>query len=214
MRVSVRSVPDFMIRAASNGVSVNDTSSDTSVAAAIVKPNSLKNPPIWPLTSPVGANTTTSTSVIAIAARPISARPISAASNGASPRARCRKMFSSTTMESSTRMPMVSVSPSMLRKLRLNPISSINTKVVSSVVGMDNSTMPAARALWRNSSRMMLVRMIAKTSSSWIPSSDSRTNGVVSCTTTISLVAGSTSRIPGIASRTASVTSVRFEPLC
>ena len=56
--------------------------SEHSVAAAIVKPNSLKKAPTWPLTRPVGAKITTSTSVMVSAARPISARPLIAAARG------------------------------------------------------------------------------------------------------------------------------------
>ncbi len=67
------------------GVRVKDTTSDIMVVAATVKPNSLKNEPMVPLTSPTGAKITTSTRVIASAARPISARPLIAAWGGAAP---------------------------------------------------------------------------------------------------------------------------------
>ena len=63
-------------------MSANETSSENSVAAAIVIPNSLKSRPMLPDMKLTGRNTITSTRVIEMAARPISLRPISAAARG------------------------------------------------------------------------------------------------------------------------------------
>ena len=98
----------------SSGVTVKDTSSDRSVAHTTVSPNSRKNWPTMSVMKAMGAKTTTSQSVMAIAARAISLRPFTAAARGSSPRAMCRSMFSRMTMESSTRMPMHS--PSAMRE--------------------------------------------------------------------------------------------------
>jgi len=69
-------------RAASIGVSVNETSSENSVATTTTTPNSTMYLPTMPERNAIGKNTTTSTSVIATAALPISPRPASAASTG------------------------------------------------------------------------------------------------------------------------------------
>jgi hypothetical protein len=71
--------------AASIGVTLNETYSDSSVAVATVRPNWRKN---WPMTPPmkaIGTKTTTSTNVLAASASPISARPSNAASFGGLP---------------------------------------------------------------------------------------------------------------------------------
>ena len=69
-------------RAASIGVSVNETNSENSVATTTTTPNSFMNLPTIPERNAIGRNTTTSTSVIATAAPPISLRPLIAASIG------------------------------------------------------------------------------------------------------------------------------------
>ena len=56
------------------GVSVNETSSDTAMANADVKPNELMKRPTMPPMKPTGRNTASSESVVAITARPISLR--------------------------------------------------------------------------------------------------------------------------------------------
>jgi hypothetical protein len=114
-----------------------------------------------PLHHPSGANTATSTRVIATAARPISARPFSG---------RLLRLFAAIEVSQDVlehhdrvvdQMPMVSVSPSVERKLRLKPSHVITMNVASSVVGIDSNTMPAARGLCRNVSSTTLVSRIA-----------------------------------------------------
>lgn len=58
---------------------VKETNRENNAAKAMVNPNSLKNCPAMPDINATGANTTTSQSVMAIAARPISLRPSIAA---------------------------------------------------------------------------------------------------------------------------------------
>ena len=74
-------------RPASDGVTVNDTNSDVSVATVTTRPNSRKNSPTEPGKNEIGKKTTTSTSVMTIAATPISSRPLIAARRGSSPSA-------------------------------------------------------------------------------------------------------------------------------
>ena len=87
---------------------------------------------------------TTSTSVMAMAAIPISRRPLSAAVQGVSPSSRCLTMFSSTTMLSSTSTPITSTSASVLMMLSVKPRNYIARKVLISEVGMANRTMSGA----------------------------------------------------------------------
>jgi hypothetical protein len=72
-------------RPASVGVTVNETKSEVSVATVTTSPNSRKKSPTEPGKNEIGRKTTTSTSVMTIAATPISLRPLIAASSGPSP---------------------------------------------------------------------------------------------------------------------------------
>ena len=65
----------FRNREHSIGVNVKETSSDTAIAKADVKPNELMNRPTIPPMNPTGRNTASSESVVAITARPISSVP-------------------------------------------------------------------------------------------------------------------------------------------
>ncbi len=75
---------------ASIGVKVKEIKRENSDAKTIVRPNCLKNCPVILVMKAMGRNTTTSHSVIAMAAMPISIRPATAASFAASPRDRWR----------------------------------------------------------------------------------------------------------------------------
>src|SRR6266566_1590321 len=83
--------------------------------------------------------------VMAIAAMPISPRPVSAAWCGFSPRCRWRWMFSSTTIESSTRMPIISARAIRLMMLRLKPSAYMTRNVLIRLVGMASSTITVCR---------------------------------------------------------------------
>ena len=97
------------------GVSVNETSSETAMANAEVKPNELMKRPTMPPMKPTGRKTASSESVVAMTARPISFVPSIAACIGAMPFSSMkRKMFSSTMMASSITIPTISVSASMV----------------------------------------------------------------------------------------------------
>ena len=69
---------------------MKETSREKRVAETTVKPNWRKNCPTCPDMRATGVKTTTSTRVMAMAARPISARPLIAARRGGSPLARWR----------------------------------------------------------------------------------------------------------------------------
>ena len=146
--------------AASSGVSVNDTSSENSVAHTITRPNSRMYSPMIPDMNAIGANTTTSTSVIATAAPPISARPAMAASSGGLPISRWRVMFSMTTIESSTRMPIVSDSPMSESTSIVKPSIHTTKNVASSDAGIAIRTTSALRHTCRNSSSTIAVSTI------------------------------------------------------
>lgn len=90
---------------------------EIAVAVAIVTANWRKNWPVMPLTSAAGMNTAMSTSEIATSVPDTSSIDRCAASRGESPRAMFRSTFSTTTIASSTTMPMASTRPNSDRVL-------------------------------------------------------------------------------------------------
>ena len=76
-------------------------------------------------------------SVDAVIADWTSSAPAVAACTAPSPSSdRCRKMFSSTTIELSTSMPTPSASPPRLMMLRLTPAASMSEKVPTTEIGI------------------------------------------------------------------------------
>ena len=97
-----------------------------------------------------GTNTAHSTSAIAISAAPTSSMLLNAASRGERPAAILRSTFSTTTIASSTTMPIASTSPNSERLLSVNPNTAMKKKVPISETGMATIGMMAARQVCRN----------------------------------------------------------------
>ena len=97
-----------------------------------------------------GTNTAHSTSAIAISAAPTSSMLLIAASRGESPAAMLRSTFSTTTIASSTTMPIASTRPNSDRLLSVKPNSAMKKKVPMSDTGIATSGMTAARQVCRN----------------------------------------------------------------
>ena len=83
-----------------------------------------------------GTNTAHSTSAIAISAEPTSFMLFFAASRGARPVAILRSTFSTTTMASSTTMPIASTRPNSDKLLSVKPNAAMRKKVPTSDTGM------------------------------------------------------------------------------
>lgn len=88
------------------GVSDNAATVDTNMMAHIIQPNCLKSTPDIPLTIVNGKNTAIMVSVEAITEIATSFVPCTAACFGSEPRSICVVTFSSTTIASSTTIPM------------------------------------------------------------------------------------------------------------
>ncbi len=151
-------------RPASVGVTVNDTNSEVSVATTTHSENSTKNLPTTPGRNAIGKNTTTSTRVMTIAAKPISERPFTAAMSGGSPSLWWRSMFSSTTIESSTRMPTTSVIASSETVSMVKFAIFITVSVMNSEVGIAMSTTTELRHDPRKNSITMAVSAMPSSS--------------------------------------------------
>ena len=112
-------------------------------------------------------NTATMQAVVASTARPISEVASCAASRALLPLARCRKMFSMTTMASSMRMPIDSDSPSIVMLLNVNPMKSMNQKVATTDVGIATALMSVERKSRRKKRMMITARMAPNTRSNF-----------------------------------------------
>ena len=119
----------FPQRDANNGVKVKDTNKLIKVENTTTSANSRKIFPIKPPAIAKGTNTTTSTKVIANAVNPISLLPSIAAVTLSFPISKWRKIFSNTTILSSTKIPTTSDSASKVIRLSENPIKYIRMKV-------------------------------------------------------------------------------------
>ena len=131
------------------GVSVSATKPDTITAPARVSANSMNSRPVRPGVKASGANTAASVIVIASTANEISRTPLIAAFSGVSPSSMWRKMFSSTTIESSTTRPMASTSDSRVSVLIVNPASAMSENTPIRLTGMVTSGMIEARRVRR-----------------------------------------------------------------
>ena len=115
--VAVRRRTSPSISEQRTGVSVRATKLEMTTAIASDIPNSRKSRPTVPVRKATGRNTDTSAIVVATTAKPISRIPANAAWRRDRPISRWRKMFSSTTIASSTTRPMASTSASRVMML-------------------------------------------------------------------------------------------------
>ncbi len=136
---------------------MNDTSSENAVAKTTTNPNCRMNSPIKPLVNAIGANTATSTKVIANATAPSSRRPASAAASPRRPRRVACAIASMMTIESSTRIPIVSESPIRERTFMVKPAAHIVANAAASDAGMAIAAASDARQARKKSTITITV---------------------------------------------------------
>src|SRR5260370_33383277 len=110
-----------------------------------------------------GTNTAHNTRAMAINAEPTSSMVRFAASRGARPAAMLRSTFSTTTIASSTTMPMARTKPNSDRLLSENPNIAMKKKVPISDTGIATIGMTAARQVCRKRMTTRTTRTIAST---------------------------------------------------
>ena len=147
---------------------------------AIVRANCLKNSPVTPEKNAQGMNTADSTSATPITGPVTSSIARIAASRGARPCAIQRSTFSTTTMASSTTMPIASTSPKSESVLRLKPIAAMAANVPTIATGTATRGMSVARQLCRNTSTTTATIRIASRSVLITSKIESVMKGVVS----------------------------------
>ena len=126
----------------------------------------------------VGTNTAASTSAIAMIGPDTSAIARRVASIGDWPSSMCRSTFSTTTIASSTTMPIASTRPKSDSVLSEKPSPSITANVPTSETGTATSGMIDARHVCRNTTTTMTTRRIASNRVSATALIDSRTKTV------------------------------------
>ena len=114
-----------------------------------------------PARNAVGMNTELSTRVMAMTGPVISSIALIVASRGGSPLAIQRSMFSTTTIASSTTMPMASTRPKSVRLFKEKPSKAITAKVPMSETGTSIIGISVARQSWRKTSTTMKTRINA-----------------------------------------------------
>lgn len=103
-----------------------------------------------------------------------------AASREDSPRSSQRSTFSTTTIASSTTMPIANTRPKRETLFRLKPIASITANVPTMATGTAIIGIRVARQLCRKTSTTMPTSTTASSSVRTTSRTDSRMNGVVS----------------------------------
>ncbi len=114
-----------------------------------------------PARNAVGTKTALRPKAMAITATVTSSIDFRAASRGSSPCSIQRSTFSTTTMASSTTMPMASTSPHREILLRLNPKAAMTAKVPTNETGTATSGISAARQFCKNNSTTRATRAMA-----------------------------------------------------
>ncbi len=127
-----------------------------------------------------GTNTAVSTRPTAITGAETWFIAVSVASRGARPCSMWCSTASTTTIASSTTMPIASTRPKSVRLFRLKPRAAITANVPTMATGTATSGMIADRQFCRNSRTTKATRMIASRKVLNTSLTDSVMNGVVS----------------------------------
>ena len=198
--------------AASAGLRVSELMAESTVETAIVRANCRKNCPTIPVMKPQGTNTAHSTRATPMMGPVTSSIARSAASLGERPCSIHRSTFSTTTIASSTTMPIASTSPNSDSELRLNPSACMKASVPTIATGTEISGMRVARHFCRNRSITRATRITAMPSVRSTSRCDSSTKGVVSYTTRAWSPVGNRDLSASRRSRTCSAVCSALEP--
>ena len=128
----------------------------------------------------IGMNTAISTSAVATTGPTTSAVARRVASRGSTPpSSRCRWVFSTTTMASSTTMPMARTRPKRVSVLIEKPKAPMTANVPTRDTGMVSVGIRVVRQSWRNTYTVRTTSAMAMKRVSTTSSIDTRTNSVV-----------------------------------
>ena len=126
----------------------------------------------------VGTNTAINTSVVATSAPPTSSIARRVASAGGHPSSINRSTFSTTTIASSTTMPIANTNPNSDRLFREKPMPYMIANVPINDTGIATTGMIVARQFWRNTNTVRMTNSPACQSVVNTSPIDSSTNAV------------------------------------
>ena len=147
--------------AANAGLNVRELNAEMMVDTEMVMANCLKNWPVIPLMNAQGIKTAHKTKATAMTGPVTSVMAFRAASRGESPSCSQRSTFSTTTIASSTTMPMASTKPNSDRLFKLKPRAAIAANVPTTATGTAIRGMRVARHVCKNINTTSATRMIA-----------------------------------------------------
>ena len=186
----------------------NETKSETSTAAAMVRAKGLNHWPASPVMKPMGTNTATMEKVVAATARPISSVPLNEAVVWSSPSSMCRTMFSRTTMASSMRMPMASERPRSDIVLSVKPKTHTLMNAARTETGRARPVMTVERHELRKRKTTSTVRSAPSRSVVCTSRTERETRSPASWTTASRAPAGRRGRSAAARAFTSSATAV------
>ncbi len=131
-------------------MSVTASRSDVSSDTTIVSASARKKTPVMPSRNVSGMNTTTGVSVEPTSGRRISPMPASTATTRLVPSLSRVWIASTTTMASSMTSPMAAAMPPSVIRLKVRPVSFIDTSVIRTVTGMTVVATSVVSQLLRN----------------------------------------------------------------
>ena len=166
--------------AASAGLKVNELIAERTVETEMVTANCLKNWPVIPLIKVHGINTAHRTRATAITGPVTSFIALRAASRGVAPLCSHLSTFSTTTIASSTTIPIASTNPKSEMLLMEYPNRAITAKVPMIATGTAMRGMSVARQLCKKTKTTIPTRMIASRRVLKTSAIDSLIKGVVS----------------------------------
>ena len=123
------------------GIKLNATNNEAKRLKAIVQARSLKSCPAIPPTNKIGKNTAIVVKVEAVTAVETCSAPARAASATVNPVSRILKIFSRTTMELSTSIPIPKARPPRLIRFKLIPLKCIKMNVATIDIGIEKLIM-------------------------------------------------------------------------
>ena len=166
--------------AASAGLKVNELIAERTVETEMVTANCLKNWPVIPLIKVHGIKTAHNTRATAITGPVTSFIALRAASRGVAPLCSHLSTFSTTTIASSTTIPIASTNPKSEMLLMEYPSRAITAKVPMIATGTAMRGIRVARQLCKKTKTTIPTRMIASRRVLKTSAIDSLIKGVVS----------------------------------
>src|SRR5262249_40548099 len=140
----------------------------------------LKNWPVIPPTNAHGTNTAHSTRATAMIGPVTSSMALTVASRGFKPCSIHRSTFSTTTIASSTTIPIANTKPNSEILFKLKPSAAITANVLTIATGTAINGMITERQFCKNTNTTMATNTTAMSSVLTTSDTDSRINGVVS----------------------------------